>query len=181
MFDSKISIEKRCQRFLIFCQFKSTLNIISEFLVKFFPVIEFRIIHGGMSERSRFISSLEFNKDKKINILILTTKVGCLGLNLIGANIVIFMEHDWNPSYDIQAMDRCHRIGQKKKVHIYRIITKGTIEEKIIGLRSWKQYISNQVVKKENSFRSLQTSKKTTTNLFNLGSQLKISDQCKKK
>jgi len=64
--------------------------------------------------------------------LLLTTSVGGLGLNLTGADTVIFVEHDWNPQKDIQAMDRAHRIGQKKVVNVYRIVTRGTLEEKIL-------------------------------------------------
>lgn len=54
-------------------------------------------------------------------------------MNLTGADTVIFVEHDWNPMKDLQAMDRAHRIGQKKVVNVYRLITRGTLEEKIMG------------------------------------------------
>lgn len=77
--------------------------------------------------------SLRFNNDPSIDILLLTTHVGGLGLNLTGADTVIFVEHDWNPMKDLQAMDRAHRIGQKKVVNVYRLITRGTLEEKIMG------------------------------------------------
>jgi len=177
LFDSRINKRANHQRFLIFCQFKSTLDLISSFLIKFFPLTEFRIIHGGMSERSKFISSLEFNKDKKIDILILTSKAGSLGLNLISANTVVFMEHDWNPFFDIQAMDRCHRIGQKKKVHVYRIITKGTIEDKIVGLKSWKQYISKQIISKENNEEISYVVKTNIVDLFKLETQIKVKNR----
>lgn len=75
-----------------------------------------------------------FNEDPSIDVLLLTTQVGGLGLNLTGADTVIFVEHDWNPMKDLQAMDRAHRIGQKKVVNVYRLITRGTLEEKIMGL-----------------------------------------------
>ena len=65
--------------------------------------------------------------------LLLTTHVGGLGLNLTGADTVIFVEHDWNPSRDLQAMDRAHRLGQRRIVTVYRLITRGTLEEKIMG------------------------------------------------
>jgi TATA-binding protein-associated factor len=73
-----------------------------------------------------------FNSDPSIDILLLTTSIGGLGLNLTGADTVIFFEHDWNPQKDLQAMDRAHRIGQTKVVNVYRLITKRTIEEKIM-------------------------------------------------
>ena len=74
-----------------------------------------------------------FNADPTIDVLLLTTSIGGLGLNLTGADTVIFVEHDWNPAKDIQAMDRAHRIGQKRVVNVYRLITRGTLEEKIMG------------------------------------------------
>lgn len=63
------------------------------------------------------------------------SQVGGLGINLTGADTVIFVEHDWNPMKDLQAMDRAHRIGQKKVVNVYRLITRNTLEEKIMGLQ----------------------------------------------
>ena len=66
--------------------------------------------------------------------MILTTAVGGLGLTLTGANMVIFLEHDWNPMKDLQAMDRAHRIGQTRTVNVYRLILKETIEEEIMSL-----------------------------------------------
>jgi len=61
------------------------------------------------------------------------------------------VEHDWNPMKDLQAMDRAHRIGQKKVVNVYRLITKGTLEEKIMGLQRFKLNIANSVVTQQNS------------------------------
>ena len=68
---------------------------------------------------------------------------GGLGLNLTGADTVIFVEHDWNPMKDLQAMDRAHRIGQKKVVNVYRLITRNTVEEKILGLQKFKLKTAN--------------------------------------
>ena len=70
----------------------------------------------------------QFNNDASIRILILTTSVGGLGLNLVGADTVIFMEHDWNPMKDMQAIDRAHRIGQKRTVNVYRLVLQDTLE-----------------------------------------------------
>merc|ERR1719219_1011092 len=104
-----------------------------------------------MNERKRFEVGQEFNNDPTIDILILTTKVGGLGLNLTGADTVIFVEHDWNPQMDLQAMDRAHRIGQKKTVNVYRLVTKNTVEEKIMSLQRFKLNIANSVVQSDNS------------------------------
>lgn len=77
-------------------------------------------------------------------------KVGGLGLNLTGADTVIFVEHDYNPMKDLQAMDRAHRIGQKKVVNVYRLITRKSLEEKIMGLQKFKLLTANTVVSVNN-------------------------------
>ena len=68
-----------------------------------------------------------------VECLLLTTAVGGHGLNLTAADTVILVEHDWNPVRDLQAIDRAHRIGQKRVVHVYRLIARGTIEHRILG------------------------------------------------
>jgi len=92
-----------------------------------------------------------FNSDPTIDILLLTTRVGGLGLNLTGADTVIFMEHDWNPAADMQAMDRAHRLGQKKVVNVYRLISRGTLEEKIMSLQDFKKKVARTVVSADNT------------------------------
>ena len=72
-----------------------------------------------------------FNYNKKIFCFISSTRCGGVGINLTGADCVILYDTDWNPAMDKQAQDRCHRIGQTKTVHIYRLISKNTIEENI--------------------------------------------------
>lgn len=87
-----------------------------------------------------------------------------MGLNLTGADTVIFVEHDWNPMKDLQAMDRAHRIGQKKVVNVYRLITRKSLEEKIMGLQKFKLLTANTVVSDQNA--SMNTM--GTENLFDL-------------
>jgi len=89
-------------------------------------------LDSSLNAVDRFNTVNLFNTDPSIDLLLLTTHIGGLGLNLTGADTVIFVEHDWNPSKDLQAMDRAHRIGQKKVVNVYRLITRNTIEEKIM-------------------------------------------------
>ncbi len=81
--------------------------------------------------------------------MLLTTNIGGLGINLTSANIVIMYDHNWNPVKDMQAIDRAHRIGQKKSVFVYRLITVNSIEEQLISLQTFKKYIANNLV--ENS------------------------------
>lgn len=109
-----------------------------------------------------------------IDTLLFIFQVGGLGLNLTGADTVIFVEHDWNPMKDLQAMDRAHRIGQKKVVNVYRLITRKSLEEKIMGLQKFKLLTANTVVSDKNA--SMDTM--ATEQLFDL---FNLSDDQSKK
>ncbi|KAF8636633.1 hypothetical protein AX17_003442 [Amanita inopinata Kibby_2008] len=139
-------------RVLIFCQMKQMLDIIETDLFKqHMPSVTYMRLDGGTEASKRHAIVQTFNSDPSIDCLLLTTHVGGLGLTLTGADTVIFVEHDWNPMKDLQAMDRAHRIGQKKVVNVYRLITKGTLEEKIMGLQRFKLNIANSVVTQQNT------------------------------
>lgn len=121
-------------RALIFCQQKAMLDIIENDLLRpLLPTVSYMRLDGAVDASKRHGIVQKFNADPSIDLLLLTTHVGGLGLNLTGADTVIFVEHDWNPMKDLQAMDRAHRLGQKKVVNVYRLISKGTLEEKIMG------------------------------------------------
>ena len=120
-------------RALIFCQMKEMLDMVqTEVLQKMLPSVQSLRLDGSVEAGKRQDIVNRFNSDPSYDVLLLTTSVGGLGLNLTGADTVIFVEHDWNPQKDMQAMDRAHRIGQKKVVNVYRIVTRGTLEEKIL-------------------------------------------------
>ena len=120
-------------RALVFCQMKEMLDMVQHnVLEKLLPSVQFMRLDGSVEASKRQDIVNKFNSDPSYDVLLLTTSVGGLGLNLTGADTVIFVEHDWNPQKDIQAMDRAHRIGQKKVVNVYRIVTRGTLEEKIL-------------------------------------------------
>ncbi|KAF8130463.1 SNF2 chromatin remodeling protein [Mycena galopus ATCC 62051] len=139
-------------RVLIFCQMKQMLDIIeTDLFKKHMPAVTYMRLDGGTDSSKRHAVVQTFNADPSIDCLLLTTHIGGLGLTLTGADTVIFVEHDWNPMKDLQAMDRAHRIGQKKVVNVYRLITKGTLEEKIMGLQRFKLNIANSVVTQQNS------------------------------
>lgn len=97
------------------------------------PSVTYMRMDGSTDPNKRHAVVQTFNQDPRIDVLLLTTSVGGLGLNLTGADTVIFVDHDWNPMKDLQAMDRAHRLGQRKVVNVYRLITRGTLEEKIMG------------------------------------------------
>ncbi|KAI7882056.1 hypothetical protein K492DRAFT_145458 [Lichtheimia hyalospora FSU 10163] len=139
-------------RALIFCQLKTMLDIIeNDLFKKLMPTVSYMRLDGSVDASKRHDIVQKFNADPSIDVLLLTTHVGGLGLNLTGADTVIFVEHDWNPMKDLQAMDRAHRLGQKKVVNVYRLITRGTLEEKIMGLQKFKLNIANTIVNQQNS------------------------------
>jgi TATA-binding protein-associated factor len=120
-------------RVLIFCQMKEMLDMVqNDVLKKMLPSVQYLRLDGSVEANKRQDIVNKFNSDPSFDALLLTTSVGGLGLNLTGADTVIFVEHDWNPQKDLQAMDRAHRIGQKKVVNVYRLVTRGTLEEKIL-------------------------------------------------
>ncbi|KAM9726612.1 TATA-binding protein-associated factor 172 [Menidia menidia] len=155
-------------RVLIFCQLKSMLDIVEQDLLRpKLPTVTYLRLDGSVPAGMRHAIVSRFNNDPSIDVLLLTTHVGGLGLNLTGADTVVFVEHDWNPMRDLQAMDRAHRIGQKRVVNVYRLITRGTLEEKIMGLQKFKMSIANTVINQENtSLQSMGTDQ--LLNLFTL-------------
>ncbi|OOF97394.1 hypothetical protein ASPCADRAFT_206223 [Aspergillus carbonarius ITEM 5010] len=156
-------------RALVFCQMKEMLDIVqSEVLRKLLPSVQYLRLDGGVEATKRQDIVNRFNSDPSYDVLLLTTSVGGLGLNLTGADTVIFVEHDWNPQKDIQAMDRAHRIGQKKVVNVYRLITRGTLEEKILNLQRFKIDVASTVVNQQNAgLNTMDTDQ--LLDLFNLG------------
>ncbi|KAM2042180.1 hypothetical protein ACFX16_035901 [Malus domestica] len=113
---------------LLFTQTQQMLDIIESYLVA--DGYSYRRMDGLTPIKQRMALIDEFNNSSDVFVFILTTKVGGLGTNLTGANRVIIFDPDWNPSTDMQARERAWRIGQKRDVTIYRLITRGTIEEK---------------------------------------------------
>ena len=139
-------------RALIFCQMKEMLDMVqNDVLGKLLPTVQSLRLDGSVEATKRQDIVNKFNNDPSYDCLLLTTSVGGLGLNLTGADTVIFVEHDWNPQKDIQAMDRAHRLGQKKTVNVYRLITRGTLEEKIMGLQRFKIDVASTVVNQQNA------------------------------
>ncbi|KAI0526638.1 SNF2 family N-terminal domain-containing protein [Xylaria bambusicola] len=131
---------------LLFSQTVQMLDILEQFVQKLGNTQYLRM-DGKTPIKMRQVLVDKFNKDPDIHLFLLTTKVGGLGVNLTGANRVIIYDPDWNPSTDVQARERAWRLGQKKDVTIYRLMTAGTIEEKIYHRQIFKQFLSNKVLK----------------------------------
>lgn len=156
-------------RALIFCQMKEMLDMVQNSVLKaMLPSVTYLRLDGGVEANKRQDIVNKFNSDPSYDCLLLTTSVGGLGLNLTGADTVIFVEHDWNPQKDLQAMDRAHRIGQKKVVNVYRLITRGTLEEKILSLQRFKIDVASTVVNQQNAgLATMDTDQ--ILDLFNIG------------
>ncbi|CAL9687933.1 unnamed protein product [Knipowitschia caucasica] len=136
---------KQGHRVLLFTQSRQMLNILEVFARD--NNYSYLKMDGTTAIASRQPLIARYNEDKSIFIFLLTTKVGGLGVNLTGANRVIIYDPDWNPSTDTQARERAWRIGQKQQVTIYRLLTAGTIEEKIYHRQIFKQFLTNRVLK----------------------------------
>ncbi|KFY08500.1 hypothetical protein V492_06174 [Pseudogymnoascus sp. VKM F-4246] len=154
-------------KILLFSQGVQMLNIIEEF-VKSLDGFTYLRMDGGTPIKERQTMVTNFNENPDINIFLLTTKVGGLGVNLTGANRVIIFDPDWNPSTDVQARERAWRLGQKKEVTIYRLMTAGTIEEKIYHRQIFKQFLADKILKDPKQRQTFHM--KDLYDLFTLGS-----------
>lgn len=137
--------DAQSHRALIFCQIKKFMYMIEHEVLKKFD-IKYLLLDSTLTPKQRFEVAEKFNNHPKYKILLLTTNIGSLGLNLTGADTVIFMEHDWNPMKDLQAIDRAHRIGQTKTVTVYRLIAMATLEEKIMNLQRFKKKLHRMLI-----------------------------------
>lgn len=129
---------------LIFTQMTKMLDILEQFL-NYHGHIYLRL-DGTTKVEQRQLLMERFNEDKRIFVFILSTRSGGVGVNLTGADTVIFYDSDWNPTIDAQAQDRCHRIGQTRDVHIYRLISEKTIEENILKKANQKRLLSDLTI-----------------------------------
>jgi len=131
-------------RALIFSQTRSMLTLLEKTLNK--GQFTYLRMDGETNVALRAELVDRFNHDSSIFAFLLTTRVGGLGLNLIGADRVIIYDPDWNPASDTQARERAWRIGQERPVVVYRLLTRGTIEEKIYHRQIFKTFLSEKVL-----------------------------------
>lgn len=131
-------------RALIFTQMTKVLDVLEQFLN--IHGHKYLRLDGATKVEQRQILTDRFNHDPRILCFILSTRSGGLGINLTGADTVIFYDQDWNPAMDKQCQDRCHRIGQTRDVHIYRLVSEHTIEANILRKASQKQMLDDIVI-----------------------------------
>lgn len=150
---------------LLFSQTRIMLDLLELFVKE--RGYSYQRMDGMTAIGSRMQLIDRFNTDESVFIFLLTTRVGGLGVNLTGADKVIIFDPDWNPSTDLQARERAWRVGQKRPVTVYRLITTGTIEEKIYHRQIYKQFLTNKVLNDPRQRRFFKH--KDIKDLFKLG------------
>lgn len=135
---------KNNHKVLIFSSFKTALNIVKEKLNN--SKIKTYMIDGSVPAKTRIEMVDNFNENDDIKVFLIMLKSGGTGLNLASADVVIHLDLWWNPQAENQATDRAHRIGQTNTVEVIHLITKGTIEEKILELQNKKRILSDKLI-----------------------------------
>uniref|UniRef100_A0A8B9VV05 DNA helicase n=1 Tax=Anas zonorhyncha TaxID=75864 RepID=A0A8B9VV05_9AVES len=142
-----IRLRERGNRVLIFSQMVRMLDILAEYLkYRQFP---FQRLDGSIKGELRKQALDHFNAEGSEDFcFLLSTRAGGLGINLASADTVVIFDSDWNPQNDLQAQARAHRIGQKKQVNIYRLVTKGSVEEDILERAKKKMVLDHLVIQR---------------------------------
>lgn len=131
-------------RVLIFSQFTSMLDLLEDYCeLRDYPFVR---LDGETNRVKRRLDVRRFNaKNSHLFIFLISTRAGGLGLNLASADTVILYDSDWNPQVDLQAMERAHRIGQVKPVRVFRLICRGSVEERMISRAEKKLFLNAMV------------------------------------
>merc|ERR1712029_1146746 len=139
-----VRLMKDGHKTLIFSQMTSMLDILGDYCN--FKKWKFCRLDGSMNFLDRQANIDKFNQDPLYCIFLLSTRAGGLGINLTAADTCIIYDSDWNPQQDLQAQDRCHRIGQTRPVVIYRLVTAKTIDERIVERAAAKRKLEKMVI-----------------------------------
>jgi superfamily II DNA or RNA helicase len=142
------NVLKGGHKVLIFSQFVKHLNIFKNYFVQ--EDISFAYLDGATKNRGEIVA--EFQQNTELKVFLISIKAGGVGLNLTQADYVFILDPWWNPAVEQQAIDRSHRIGQDKKVFIYKFIAKDTVEEKILALQNRKKRLASSLITTEESF-----------------------------
>ncbi|XP_014842659.1 PREDICTED: DNA excision repair protein ERCC-6-like 2 isoform X1 [Poecilia mexicana] len=146
----KYYLQKR-DKVLIFSLSTKLLNILESYCMA--EGLDFSRLDGTTKSRERVQIVKEFNSSSHVNLCLVSTMAGGLGLNFVGANVVVLFDPTWNPANDLQAIDRAYRIGQCRDVTVLRLISLGTVEEVIYLRQLYKQQLQCSVVGKESARR----------------------------
>jgi non-specific serine/threonine protein kinase len=133
---------------LVFSQFVRMLKIMRDYLEE--QAVDYAYLDGSTKDREGAVN--KFQDDFDTRVFLISLKAGGTGLNLTAADYVIHYDPWWNPAVEMQAVDRAHRIGQTKKVFAYKLISKDTVEEKILQLQQQKKELVEQLITTEGGF-----------------------------
>ncbi|KAM6182860.1 lymphoid-specific helicase isoform 4-T4 [Erethizon dorsatum] len=147
-------LKRRGHKVLLFSQMTRMLDILMDYC--HLRNFNFSRLDGSMSYSEREKNMDDFNTDPDVFIFLVSTRAGGLGINLTAADTVIIYDSDWNPQSDLQAQDRCHRIGQTKPVVVYRLVTANTIDQKIVERAAAKRKLEKLIIHK-NHFKGGQS------------------------
>lgn len=149
----------RGHKVLLFSQFTNMLDILEDWAI---GVRDWKVcrIDGAMKQDERREQISTFDNDSGVNLFLLSTRAGGLGINLVAADTVILFDSDWNPQQDLQAQARAHRIGQTKPVIVYRLATANSIEATILDRAEGKRKLEKLVIQK-GKFKSLMNASKS--------------------
>jgi DNA helicase INO80 len=137
-------LKKGDHRVLLYFQMTRMIDLMEEYLT--YRNYKYCRLDGSTKLEDRRDTVSDFQSDPSIFVFLLSTRAGGLGINLTSADTVIFYDSDWNPTIDSQAMDRAHRLGQTRQVTVYRLITRGTIEERIRKRALQKEEVQRVVI-----------------------------------
>lgn len=140
----KIIQSSKNRKILVFSQFTKILGVISDRLKK--ENISFSYLDGKTDAKRRLELVEDFNEDESKKVFLISLKAGGTGLNLTSASMVIHFDPWFNPAVEDQASDRAHRIGQKNIVDVIKLISKGTVEEKVVAIKEYKKELADDVI-----------------------------------
>ncbi|CCG84448.1 protein of unknown function [Taphrina deformans PYCC 5710] len=126
---------------LIFSSSVKLLDMLNDLMMQENYLYEY--LHGSMSLEARAMAVDNFNNNKEQFVFLISTRAGGVGLNIVSANKVVIFDPNWNPAHDLQAQDRAYRIGQRRDVEVYRLISTGTVEEVVYARQVYKQQQAN--------------------------------------
>ncbi|XP_068955376.1 lymphoid-specific helicase [Petaurus breviceps papuanus] len=139
-------LKNRGHKVLLFSQMTMMLDILMDYC--YLRNYSFSRLDGSMSYVEREENMHKFNTDPEVFLFLVSTRAGGLGINLTAADTVIIYDSDWNPQSDLQAQDRCHRIGQTKPVVVYRLVTANTVDQKIVERAAAKRRLEKLIIHK---------------------------------
>ncbi|XP_070598892.1 DNA excision repair protein ERCC-6-like 2 [Erythrolamprus reginae] len=169
---------KNKDKVLLFSFSTKLLDVLEQYCMA--SGLDYRRLDGSTKAEDRIKIVKEFNSMEEVNICLVSTMAGGLGLNFVGANIVILFDPTWNPANDLQAIDRAYRIGQRRNVKVFRLISLGTVEEIMYLRQIYKQQLHCVAIGSKNAkryFKAVQGFSEHQGELFGIRNLFRLQDQ----